>query len=227
MHVILPDLMAEMRDLPLLAPSLVALVGVLLWTTGWMAHRFWIVLATTFAAGMVGLRVGPDYGLQPIVAGLLLAAGAGCLALALARVAIFIWYGLVCWYLVQQYAPQLAVPVVCILIGGFFTVVFYKFCVMMLLSAAGMVLTGYGGLELVDRFLGVNAVRLVAENLGVINSGYLGSILIGALVQHVVEKNHKKYKAWRADYMEWKKKKSAGAGGKSLLAWLPRLRRAA
>src|SRR5260370_4353137 len=43
-------------------------VGLLLWLTGWWLHRFWIGLAATTLAGMLGLVTGSSNGLHPVVA---------------------------------------------------------------------------------------------------------------------------------------------------------------
>src|SRR5437867_716414 len=80
------DLLTELQSLSPATLGGILAVGLALWLTGWWAHRFWITLLTSFAAGVVGLKVGPQYGVeQPIIAGLLLAVAGGALALALAR----------------------------------------------------------------------------------------------------------------------------------------------
>jgi hypothetical protein len=229
MQIISGEMLTDMRELPLLASAVLTIIGLCLYLAGWMTYRFWVVLATTFGAGLFGLRMGPEYGLQPIVAGLMLAVAAGCLALALARVAIFGWYGLVCWYLVQWLAPQFAIPVVCIVAGGLFTVLFYRLCVMMLTSAAGMICLAYGGLDLAERVAGLSTIHWIADNAMAVQIGYFASILVGVVLQHRIESSHKKYSAWKADYADWQKKKGAPAGGgvkRKLLAWLPKLRKA-
>jgi hypothetical protein len=227
MQIISGDMLADMRELPFLASSVLALLGLVLYLAGWMTYRFWVVLATTFGAGLYGLRVGPDFGLQPIIAGLLMAVAAGCLALSLARVAIFVWYGLVCWYVVQQFAPQLAVPLVCILAGGLFTVLFHRLCIMMLTSAAGMLLLTYGGLDLADRMAGFSAVNWLNANATTAQITYLASILVGVVVQHMIEKNQKKYRKLKDEYREFQKKKGKETSPKrGVLAWVPSLRKA-
>jgi hypothetical protein len=233
MQIISSEMLTDMRELPLVASAVLFVLGLCLYLTGSMTYRFWVVLATTFGAGLYGLSVGSDYGVQPIVAGLLLAVAAGCLALALARVAIFGWYGLVCWYAVQRFAPQFAVPVVCIIAGGLFTVLFYRICVMMMTSAAGMICLAYAGLDLADRVGGLSSIHWVADNSAAVQFGYLASILVGAVLQQRVEQSHKKYKAYRSDYAEWQQKKKSSSGGnaspaalRKLLAWLPRMKKA-
>ena len=67
-------------------------LGFFLWLLGWYGHRFWIVLFTTVIAGVVGLASARVAGVQPFVAGLLLAIAAGTLALSLSRLLGF-WSG--------------------------------------------------------------------------------------------------------------------------------------
>jgi hypothetical protein len=134
-----------------------------------------------------------------------------------------------CWYLVQRYAPQFAIPVVCVVAGGLFTVLFYRLCVMMLTSAAGMICLAYGGLDLAERVAGISTLHWLADNASAVQLGYLGSIFVGMMLQHRIEISQKKYSAWKADYAEWQKKKSTPSGGgmkRRLLAMLPKLRKA-
>src|SRR5262245_66462146 len=86
MHLLAPDVLAEARGLSVAVSATGLAVGVMLWLLGWWGHRFWIVLAATLGAGILGLCSGPAYGAQPLVAGLLSAVAAGALALALVRV---------------------------------------------------------------------------------------------------------------------------------------------
>src|SRR2546430_98457 len=64
-------------------------VGLLVWRTGWWQLRFWIVVSLTAVAGIYGLQSGRASGVQPVVAGLLAARGAGFLGLELARLLAF------------------------------------------------------------------------------------------------------------------------------------------
>src|SRR5437762_2445800 len=89
MYLVSPDILREARELPVSLLSLGVLIGVLLWMLGAYSHRFWLVLAMTVGAGIHGLLYGPAYGMQPLVAGLLLAVATGALALSLVRVLVF------------------------------------------------------------------------------------------------------------------------------------------
>src|SRR5579884_1047995 len=76
MQFLAPDILEEARTLsPFLSGAGVA-IGFLLWMLGGRTHRFWLALTVTLAAGLLGLALGRDYGMQPLVAGLLLAVSA-------------------------------------------------------------------------------------------------------------------------------------------------------
>ena len=82
MHLIAPDIMAE-GSRPLSGDprrrrdGRASCCG----SIGSYGHRFWIVMVLTLAAGVYGLYFGPAYGMQPMVAGFLLAVSTGTLGL--------------------------------------------------------------------------------------------------------------------------------------------------
>ena len=94
MQVLAPDLLELTRLLSPSVSAVAALVGLALWLFGAHSHRFWLALVMTIAAGLIGLALGREFAVQPLVAGLLLALAAGMLALALTRVALFVLGGL-------------------------------------------------------------------------------------------------------------------------------------
>jgi hypothetical protein len=201
-----------------------------MWGAGWVTHRFWIALLTTLAAGLIGLRYGSEIGLQPVVAGLLAAVAAGCVALALARIAIFFWYGFLCWYVVHFTAPQLEVPLVCILIGGLISVLFYRFCVMLLTSAAGMILLSYGGLVLLERAIRFDAVRWVSEQKPqTIHIAFVVAVALGVVVQYLVSQAksyyQKRWKEW-SDFQKKQQQAKAPPPAKPARSWLPKFLKA-
>jgi hypothetical protein len=197
MPLIAPDLLADMRDLPPAALGVLVAVGLLIWSSGWWTHRFWLVLATTFGAGLAGLRWGPDLGIQSVAAGLLAAIAAGCLALSLARVAVFTAYGLACWYLMQLFQPQWAIPAACILAGGLLSMVFYRLSLMLLTSGVGMLLTAYGGLVLAERFIPFDAVRWVTGSTHTVEVAYLAGVFVGVVIQYWIERSRRRYRRWQ------------------------------
>src|SRR5258708_4842821 len=96
----------EFRDFSLATNSLVLAIGLALWLLGGWSHRFCVVLITTLIAGVVGLQSGPVWGMEPLVAGLLLAVAAGALALSLVRVLVFLGVGLGTLILARTTAPN-------------------------------------------------------------------------------------------------------------------------
>src|SRR5947209_20520712 len=86
MQLIAPEILAS--DLSGLSLGLAAaglLLGLALWLFGWRWHRFWVVLGVTLLGGVLGLHAAPALRTQPLAAGVLLALGAGALALSLMR----------------------------------------------------------------------------------------------------------------------------------------------
>ena len=107
MNLVAPDILEEVRQLPLFLLGIGLAIGLLLWLYGGRGHRFWLVLAMTTAGGVFGLYFGAAYSLQPLVAGLLLAVTAGALALALARVILFVAGGAACIWLCAHHCSFL------------------------------------------------------------------------------------------------------------------------
>src|SRR3954447_23093119 len=154
MQLLAPDILeaAQPRQLSPLIPGLGLLIGLLLWLYGGRSHRFWLSLCLTVGAGCVGLQYGAAYGMQPLVAGLLLAVAVGALALALVRLLLFTAGGLAALAVVQAVAPAWDEPLVSFLAGGLLGVFLYQFWVTALTSLAGTLAMAYSGLCLLERF---------------------------------------------------------------------------
>jgi hypothetical protein len=134
------------------ALGIIVAIGAAIALTGWRWHRFWLTITVSLISGLIGIRQAPVWGIgQPIMAGVLLATAAGCLALSLARVGLFLAYGLAIWYAMKRFAPPYAIPAICICAGGLFSVLFYRFCVVLLTSAFGSLLLCYGGLAFLQQ----------------------------------------------------------------------------
>ena len=228
MQIVDPDLIADMRDLPLAVTAAVTAVGLGLYVTGWATHRFWIGLTATFAAGLAGLRFGLEFGVQPVIAGVVMAIAAGCVALSLARIALFVIYGFVCWYLIKHYAAAFESPLLCFLVGGLFSVLFHRLCVILLSSAVGLLLLLYGGLVLLERLLHFDAVAWLSDTPEkTITLGYWLAVFAGILVQSVAERAWNALQQRRKQWLDFRKKLAAGSAKSSPLSWLPFLRKAA
>ena len=72
-----PDILEETRSLSPFLSGAGVVIGFLLWSLGGRTHRFWLAMSVTLAAGLLGLAHGKEYGMQPLVAALLLAVSAG------------------------------------------------------------------------------------------------------------------------------------------------------
>jgi hypothetical protein len=189
MQFIAPDILAEGRGLSLSLSALGFLAGLLLWITGWRGHRFWIVLLTTLAGGLVGLRNGAVYRVQPVVAGILLAVAAGMLALALVRVVAFAAGGLTFWLAVRVIGPpSWQEPFICFLSGGLLGLLLFRLWTMVLTSFGGTLLMGYSGLWFLDRLGKVDAVALANYQQHLLNWLCGGFCLGGFVVQFLIER---------------------------------------
>lgn len=192
MQLIAPDILTEVRALSLPLCGVGFSVGLLLWATGWRAHRFWIVLAATSAAGLGGLLHGPSTRVQPVVAAVLLALAAGMLALALVRVVAFVGGGLAAWLAVRSLGPSgWDDPVLCFVAGGLLGLVSFRLCAMALTSLAGAVLMAYCGLSLAHQFGRLDAVAIADRGAGLINWGCIGCAVVGLCVQLLWDRRHR------------------------------------
>ncbi len=186
--MIVPEILKECLPLGLLTTVLAFLIGLALWIFGGLGHRFCIVLATTLVAGVIGLQKGPVWGLQPLVAGLLLAVSAGALALSLVRVLVFLGVGFGVLFAAQAVAPNWDEAVACFVGGGILGVVFFQFWVQAAASLTGTLLMAYSGLCLVARLGRADVVAWAEKNGPLLNWGTLSVATLGILVQILVQK---------------------------------------
>lgn len=188
MHLIAPDVLSEARSLSfgLLGAGLA--VGLLLWLLGWWGHRFWIVLVATVGAGVYGLTAGSHYGMQPLVAGLLLAVSAGVLALTLVRLVAYAAGGIAAWMLIHALAPLWDQPLLCFLIGGLIGLFLFRFWTMAFTSILGTLLLEYSGLSIGDKLGYLDAVGW-ADAQGTLLNWLCGAgALLGFAFQFLVER---------------------------------------
>lgn len=199
MHLIAPDILLEARGLSVAVCATGVVLGLLLWVLGWWGHRFWVVMFTTVAAGILGLFTVRVYGMQPMVAGILLAIAAGTLALALVRVLAFGAGGVAAWLAVRALAPQWQEPLVTFLAGGLVGVLLFRVWMMALTSLGGTLLMGYSGLCLVDRLGKLDAIALAEKSPSLLNWGCVGVALLGLVVQYLLERWRVRNERWRED----------------------------
>lgn len=192
MQLLAPDILAEARGLsPLLTFAGLA-IGLFLWLFGGRAHRFWLALALTLTAGLVGLMYGPAYGMQPLVAGLLLAVSVGALALAVVRILVFAAGGLAGLVLAQAVAPHWDEQLACFLAGGLVGVWLYRFWITALASLTGTLLMAYSGLCLADRFGKVNSSGLATRNGALLNWACASITAVGLVVQFLLDRRRRR-----------------------------------
>jgi hypothetical protein len=202
MQLLAPDVLADVIELPFAAVAALLGVGLALALTGWVWHRFWLTISVSLISGLVGVRQAAAWGIaQPVVAGALLAAAAGCLALSLARVGLFIGYGLGCWYATKRFAPAYAVPAICICVGGLFSVLFYRFCVVLLTAALGAVFLSYGGLALAQQQKWFPAVTFLQDQALLAHALWGGLTFVTLMLQLYFWRRHKRrLRRLRLDY---------------------------
>ena len=183
MQLIAPDIFAEVGKLSTGACVIGFAVGLLFWFTGWWQHRFWVVASLTAIAGIYGLQSGRTAGVQPLVAGLLAALGAGYLALELARILAFFGGGAVAGLLVRTFLPTLHEPLLAFLAGGLLAVLLFRLWMLSLTSIIGMLLMTYTALALLGRWTLMDPTAVVAGNVGLLNGVVIGGMLAGVLAQ--------------------------------------------
>jgi hypothetical protein len=198
MQLVAPDILEEARGLPPMTVGACLAIGLFLWLFGARTHRFWIALAFTLAAGLIGLSHGPAYGMQPLVAGLLLAIGAGTLALSLVRVLLFVAGGFTALAVVHALAPAYDEPIASFVVGGLAGVLLYRMWIMTLTSLTGTLLMAYSGLSLLDRFQVADAKVWSERHAGMLNWACGAIAVVGLLLQFVLERRRARIAKARA-----------------------------
>jgi hypothetical protein len=169
MELIAPEILEDARGLSLGLTLCGLVLGLALWLLGWRNHRFWVVLLITLGAGVYGLTEGPSLRAQPVVAGMLLALGAGLLALSLARLLAFAAAGVAALLAVQALVPTWDQPLLSFMTGGLLGVLLFRLWVMALTSLAGSVLMTYAVLCLAERLLNLQAVAFAERRAVLLN----------------------------------------------------------
>src|SRR5262245_1675174 len=171
MQLIAPDILTEARGLTGAMLGTVCVLGVALWLFGWRWHRFWVVAGVTLGAGLIGLNAGRTGGTQVLAVGILLAIGAGMMALELAKVLAFVAGGIGAWLAVQWVLPQAQELWAVFLSGGLFGLLLYRLWTMLLTSLMGALLAGHAGMLLLERAFEFDAVGGCTAAVGGLNGG--------------------------------------------------------
>jgi hypothetical protein len=199
MQLVAPDILEEARLLSPLLSSIGLVIGLLLWLLGGKTHRFWLAMSVTLTAGMLGLTLGKDYGMQPLVAGLLMAVSAGALALSLVRILLFGAGGLAALGIMHSVASGWDEPIAVFLVGGLVGVFLYRFWIITFSSLIGSLLVVYSSLALLDRLHMVDSVALTSKNGPLLNWGCAALVALGILVQFLVARHHQKKSEAKAE----------------------------
>jgi membrane protein implicated in regulation of membrane protease activity len=189
-----PDILEAGRDLSPAVTGAGFAVGAFLWLFGAWTHRFWIVVSLTLTAGVYGLVYGPQHGMQPIVAGLLLAVAAGTLGLALMRVLAFVTGGWAFYVTARLIAPAADEPLLCFVVGGLFSVFLYRLWITAVSSVAGTILLAYSSLWLIGKVFQANTIEWAANHAPLWNWGLGSFAVLGILVQFVLHRRYQKMK---------------------------------
>ncbi len=194
MQLLVPDILAATREVSPSILVVIFLAGAGLWLYGGRTHRFWLALSVTVAAGIVGLQVSRDFGVQPLVAALLLALSAGSLALALARIGVFAAGGIAAIALARSIANGWN-DFLCFLAGGLAGVLLFPLWIAVLSSAAGTALMAYALVSLLDQWLRLDSRAWAAANAPLINWSLGAWVVLGVLAQYALDRAHQKDKA--------------------------------
>jgi hypothetical protein len=218
MHVLAPDILELTRQLsPAVSLGLSAL-GIGLWVYGARTHRFWLALVITVGGGLFGLQIGRDFGVEPLVSGLLMALASGALSLALARVAVFATGGVAALVLVKSVANGWN-DFVCFLAGGLTGIALYPVWISVLTSTAGTVLTAYGLVSFAERVFGLNSIAWATANAPLIDWFLVGWVILGMVLQYSIDRYLSKPKDEEKPKDEGKKKDEKQKDDKEAVPW--------
>jgi hypothetical protein len=192
MQILAPDILEEARTLSPILSGAGLLIGFLLWSLGGRTHRFWLAMIVTLTAGLLGLTHGKEFGMQPLVAGLLLAISAGVLALSLVRLLLFAAGGLAALGLLHAIASGWDEPIAVFLVGGLIGVLLYRFWITFFSSLIGALLMAYSALALFDRLHMVNSVEWTRKNGPLLNWAFASLVVMGALIQFLWERRRRR-----------------------------------
>lgn len=184
MHLIAPDVLTEANGLSIPFSVAGIILGLLLWVLGWHWHRFWIVAASTVAAGLYGLSTHQSISPRMLAAGVLLAVAAGMLAVDLSRLLAFSAGGLGAWLIVHKVMPTFQEPIICIMCGGILGIFLYRLQLMLLFSFVGTLVFAHSALLLIEKIWSkFNSVEWAGVNFLSLNIGVGIVTLVGLVIQ--------------------------------------------
>ncbi len=197
MHLIAPDVLTEANGLSIPFSVAGIVLAILLWVLGWHWHRFWIVAASTVAAGLYGLSAHQAISPRMLAAGVLLAVAAGMLAVDLSRLLAFSAGGLGAWLIVHRILPAFQEPLICIMCGGILGIFLYRLQLMLLFSFVGTLLFAHSVLLLIEKlsskFVAADwaNVNFLSLNIGVGVVTLVGLVIQGRIARWQDEKEQR------------------------------------
>jgi hypothetical protein len=191
MTLVAPDILAEAKGLSVAVSAIGLGLGAALWLFGGWGQRFWLVLATTLGAGVYGLSVGEQYGVQPLVSGLLMAVAAGALALSLVHLFAFLAGGAVASLAVPALVTGWDEPFLFFFAGGFLGLFLLRYWMMALSSLAGTLLMTYCALWMFDGLGRIDCVEWASGRVVLLNWACTGVALLGFLLQVLLYRRRK------------------------------------
>jgi hypothetical protein len=229
MYLIEPGILADASGLSIGLSVGGLILGLALWLLGWRWHRFWVGLGITLLGGVYGLHEAAAFRAHPLVAGVLLALGAGVLSLALARVLAFAAGGCAAALAVQAFVPTWDQPLVSFITGGLLGVLLYRLWVMTLTSLGGALLMVCSSLLLIERLGKLNSADF-ADRHPILLNWICGSLAaLGLILQLLLNRRapgsrgagQSKDRDRTAEARPSKSDRHDSAGRKGWLDWVP------
>jgi hypothetical protein len=196
MHFLDAEIFSEVVKLS--NPTLIAIVlcGLLLWSAGYLTHKFWVVFLATAGAGVLGFDKGPDFGIQGVFAALLFGISAGILALSIIRVVVFVFGGCTGIVVGNVLMPAGDAWLACLLIGGIAALLLYPFWFTALSSLLGTLASAYGIIAILDKLNALDSSNIVDKHAGLVDVICIGFVVFGTIIQYFLTKYFRKRK-WR------------------------------
>jgi len=188
MHFLDAEIFSEVVKLS--NPTLIAIVlcGLLLWSAGYLTHKFWVVFLATAGAGVLGFDKGPDFGIQGVFAALLFGISAGIL--------VFVFGGCTGIVVGNVLMPAGDAWLACLLVGGIAALLLYPFWFTAFSSLLGTLASAYGIIAILDKLNALDSSNIVDKQAGLIDVICIGFVVFGTIIQYFLTKYFRKRK-WR------------------------------
>lgn len=196
MHFLDIDIFSEVMKLSTVTLLGILLCGLLLWSAGYLTHKFWVVFLATAGTGVLGFDKGPEFGMHGIFAALLFGISAGILALSVIRVVVFLLGGCTGLIIGNIFIPAGDAWLACSLVGGITAILLYPFWFTAFSSLLGTLASAYGLIAMLDRLKFIEASTFVDKQAGFIDVFCLGFVVLGTVIQYFLTRYFRK-RRWR------------------------------